>query len=144
MNLFPYQQSSIPLLIEGLKTRRGKLLIAPTRTGKTYAIAETLKQAQESNVIPYKLKNNKLCSILFLTKKSIKIQSTRVLKETGVKDFWVEAYDSIRASFGEHWIDWMKVLEYGSLAEKPIWRTEDMPDIIVADECQFIKNSSAQ
>lgn len=141
---FSYQDSAVEPLLNGIKSKIGKLLIAPTRTGKTYAIAKALKKAQDEGIIPYNKQANKLCSILFLTKKSIKIQSTRVLKELGVEDCWVEAYDSIRSSFGELWIDWIKGLEYGVLTEKPVWRTQDMPDIIIADECQYIKNVNAQ
>ena len=142
IKLYSFQEEAIPGILHGIKNNHGVILIAPTGTGKTYALAATLKYAQDESFLPSA--TTKLCSVMWLTKKNIKVQSGRVLRDFGVKHFWVEAYDSMRASLGEHFIDWIKHLEYGTLAEKPVWRTEDIPDIMICDECQALKNENSQ
>lgn len=127
---------------EDYKNRKhGKILIAPTRSGKTYALSDALKKCQEMGLLN---NPNKPCNILVITKDSVVYQTSRVFKEHGISSFFVTNYGSIRSTFGELWITWVKKFEYGLLAEKPIFDEELKPDIIILDEVQEIKNASTQ
>ena len=126
------------------QTKRGLLLVAPTRTGKTFGVAKAIQQAQINDQFPPGGDDLRLCKILVFAPKSCLIQHTRVFRQLGVKDFMVISYAAGRSSIGENWIQWVKHLEYGNVAEKPIWRDEDKPDMIWLDEVQLLKNYKCQ
>jgi superfamily II DNA or RNA helicase len=118
------------------------LLVAPTRSGKSFGIAAALKKAQDAGLLKTP---GKPVNILVLTQKSIKIQFARVLKGFGIVNFLVESYAAMRSSLGEiGFIDWVTTIERGVTVIKPVWRAEDMPDIIILDEFQNLKNPNAQ
>lgn len=139
IELLPYQNAATDLLLQGIITNTPKLLIAPTRTGKTYSVVEALARAQSKELLK---KSTGMINILILTTKSVKTQYLRVCREAGLEGVAVENYATLRATLGGLFVDWIKTIEYGSLAEKPVWRTEDKPDIIICDECQMVKNSA--
>lgn len=138
-SLLPYQIRAVEELYQGIITNTPKLLLAPTRTGKTYALAAALKKAQDAG---YLKSAGKMTNILFLTTKSVKTQTVRVFSKWGITNFQVENYATLRASLGGLFITWKKGLEYGSLVEKPEWIVTERPDIIICDECQMVKNST--
>lgn len=138
--LLSYQVSSAEQLFQGIHTNTPKLLVAPTRCGKTYTIAAALRKAQEYGHLK---SPNKMTNILFLTIKSVKRQSQRVLTAAGVKSIHVDNYASLGASLGALYIDWIKDFNKGEFTEYPVWREEDKPDVIICDECQLVKNPSS-
>lgn len=131
-------------------TKKSILLVAPTRTGKTFGSCKAIAEAQRLSYIGKNYPIDKygedyrLAKILFITPKSVQYQFTRVAKQLGVKDFLVTSYSSLRATLGEIFIDWVKGYELGNLAERPFWNDENRPDIIVCDEAQNLKNSNSQ
>lgn len=141
MPLLDYQLQPTAKILRCLETKgKGILQVAPCRTGKTYTIAQALREAQEKGFIPQR--STKLASVFWLTEKNVKIQTTRVLAETGVKNFTVESYASLSRSFGEAWLEWVTKIERGETIIEPLWREEEKPDVLVVDECQRTKNPS--
>lgn len=139
--LLPYQSEAEEQIFKGFTEGIPKMLIAEAGTGKTYALASAIRRAQDARMF----KSSKgMVNVLFLSTKSAKTQSHRVLSEAGVQGIHVENYATLRSSLGELFIDWYKEFSYGTLAEKPVWREEDKPDIIVCDECQMLKNPATQ
>jgi len=128
-------------LVDNILANKSALLTGQAGSGKTYVIAAAIARLQQHGF--YQNGQGKLCSILWLTKKSVKTQTRRVCKQFGLQHVAVESYDSMRAGFGEFWLDWVSKIVAGEIAYEPIWRNEDMPDLVIADECQSVKNIDA-
>ena len=138
---FSFQKKAASVITEAIRSKRGNLLRADAGTGKTFAIAQALIACQEQGSLP--LVTPKFASILWLTKKNVEIQTVRVLSQYNIKNYIVMSYDATRASFGELFVDWRSVLVRGEIDYVPEWKTEEMPDIIIADEVQTLKNPEA-
>jgi len=139
--LFEFQQHPSDKLLDKIREGRSCLLIAPAGTGKTYAIASAIARAQQEGLIQ---NPDKMVNGLLLTPQSVRMQTARVLQQYGCQSFHVDSYSTLRSTLGQVFIDWQKGLEKGNLVETPTWRPEDKPELIVADECQNLKNSLAQ
>jgi len=158
--LKPWQVPACKRIIECIKEasklphniqKRGHILVAPTRTGKTFTVFHAIAEAQRLGFLgsPYdKAKfggdDLRFAKVLIIGTKSLYTQHTRVAKQLGVKDFMVTSYSGLRAALGRIFIDWIKGLEYGVLVEKPFWNEEFKPDVLILDEVQFIKNYKSQ
>lgn len=137
LTLLPYQSEAVEKLYQGMVHKIPKLLRAPTRTGKSYALAVALRKAQDAGLFK---DPSKMVNILVLTTKTVKTQTARVFAEAGVEGSMVCNYATLRSDLGGLFIDWIKNLQHGVLAEHPVWRTADKPEIIICDECQLVKN----
>lgn len=130
--------------------KKGLVLVAPTRTGKTFGFCKAISEAQRLGVLGNNYpvdkydKDQRLATVLIIGTKSLQYQHTRVAKLLGVQRFLVSSYSSLRATLGEMFIEWVKGHEFGVLAERPLWIDENRPDVIICDECQFIKNVNSQ
>lgn len=143
LELLDYQIKPTAKLIENFSAGLSSILVAPCRTGKTYALAVALKTLQDNGNLP--LQSNKPASILWLTPKNIKIQSDRVLHEVGLKNFHVESYSAIRSSFGEGiWLEWLSKMIRGEVDIIPNWYQDSLPDVIICDECQVLRSQTTQ
>lgn len=124
------------------KANRGRLLIMPAGTGKTYVLAKALAEAQANGWI-----NNEapfaVCDVLFITAAKVITQSQRVLLKAGVKNFQVTSHASMSRSFGEGMLTWVSKLRGQEIVEQPVWDKDFMPRVIILDESQYVKNHNA-
>lgn len=146
ITLEPYQtecsQQGVAFLRSQLGRPRpkGVIWVCPARTGKTYSIgwvlAELLKDIPEDS--------HRFCDVLWLTRKTLKIQSTRVLQLAGVSDrSLVESSQAMTSSFGEGlFLQWQTIISNNEIDYVPIWIEDSKPRILVIDECQDAKNSA--
>jgi superfamily II DNA or RNA helicase len=122
---------------------KGRLVVMPAGTGKTYVIAEALRRSTELNQ-----DNNepidKPCKVLVITPAAVKTQFSRVLLKFGVKDFLVTSQMSLVTTFGEGYLKWASRIINGTIQLEPVWDDDVKPDIIILDESQTVKNPESQ
>jgi superfamily II DNA or RNA helicase len=125
---------------------RGQLVIGPTGSGKTFVMAFALARVQAKGF--YLRKDDdflKLHTVFILVPKNSVIQTTRVFNKVGVRDTLIINADNLRTQKGgELYIDWVSEYQNGILTQKPVWKADTMPSVIIADECQMFKNPRSQ
>lgn len=121
----------------------GALLVMPTRCGKTFTISSALRTIQDK--YPQRRYNPELPSERFMviTPASVKTQFQRVLIKAGVENFNVTSPTSMSAGFGDTNLSWISIIKNGVLDLEPVWDEIMKPDVIILDECQWVKNHSA-
>jgi hypothetical protein len=135
---------------------RGRLVVMPAGTGKTYVVSEALRRWQELNNSPTERSEGgsrstletpsvlKPAKILVITPAAVKTQFTRVLLKFGVKDFLVTSHMSLTTTFGDGFLSWHSRMVNGQIHLEPTWDNDLKPDIIILDESQTVKNPEAQ
>jgi hypothetical protein len=130
-------------ILRAIKDKKSIIVSAPAGSGKTFPVANALRLATEQGYLPSQ--TSKVASKLYLGPKASLIQQQRVLAREGVKNVLVSSYSGMRSSFGEIFIDWIPSAKRTSeLDYEPVWNNLEIPDILVADECQAVKNGSSQ
>jgi superfamily II DNA or RNA helicase len=121
----------------------GVLFVMPTRCGKTYVVASALRSIQD--VYPLRRYNPYLPSerFLIITPASVKTQFSRVLHKAGVKDFTVTSPTSMSTGFGDTSLSWISIIKNGVMDQEPVWDDQMKPDVIILDECQWVKSHEA-
>lgn len=121
----------------------GRLLVMPTRCGKTYTISSALRTIQDK--FPVRRYNPELPSerFMIITPASVKTQFQRVLIKAGVQNFNVTSPTSMSAGFGDTNLSWISIIRNGVMDLEPVWDEIMRPDVIILDECQWVKNHSA-
>lgn len=150
LSLLDFQEEPSLLLTEALLNfykseapNTGRLVVMPTRCGKTYVIASALRNLQDTH--PTRRFNPELPSerFLILTPASVKMQFQRVLIKAGVKNFNITSPTSMSAGFGDTNLSWISVIKNGVMHLEPIWDDLMKPDVIILDECQWVKNKES-
>jgi hypothetical protein len=149
LTLLDFQEAPASKLVECLEhfyttgKNTGALLVMPTRCGKTYTIASALRTIQDK--YPLRRYNQSLPSERFMviTPASVTTQFKRVLIKTGVNNFNVTSPTSMSAGFGDTNLSWISIIKNGILDLEPVWDDVMKPDVILLDECQWVKNHSA-
>lgn len=147
--LKPFQLKPTERLVKCLLAgnSKGQLIIGPTGSGKTFVMAFALKQCQQEHGKYLTDIENlfKLHNIFVLVPKNSIVQTQRVFSKVGVKSCYITNADSLRTQKGgELYVDWVSEYRQGILTQKPVWKKDTMPDVILADECQFFKNPKSQ
>jgi superfamily II DNA or RNA helicase len=110
-----------------LQKHRGVLLRGSTGLGKMYITCQVLKNLGQSN-------------ILWICPKNVKTQTARVLKEFGLsKNVFLFSYSELRSTVGQLYINW----QADGNKSIPSWDSEFLPNLVVFDECQKLKNESS-
>lgn len=135
-----HQIEPVSLFVENIRTKRPALVIGGTGTGKTVIAAKAVKIAQENNWLPSF--SNKIASVLYLGPNPI--QTQRVFHKEGVKNTAFLNYPSLRSSMGEMLIQWESKLRGNDIDYVPVWYNDELPDLIICDENQKLKNPSSQ
>lgn len=149
LQLLDFQVAPSQQLVEGIREfyesgiNKGRLLVMPTRCGKTYTVAGSLRAIQD--LYPKRKYNPELPSErwMIITPASVKTQFQRVLLKAGVEGFNVTSPTSMSAGFGDTNLSWISVVHNGVLDQEPVWDEMMKPDVIIIDECQWVKNPSS-
>ena len=136
--------------------KRGVLLTAGTGTGKMYMTCAAIRQLVERNALVRPPGSINPFPVLWLTPKSVKSQTVRVLAQYGLLSLVnVMSYSELRSGLGAMYIEWVDVAKMlamadpglardadaaSEMAEIPLWRHGMQPALLVADECQCLKN----
>ena len=123
-------------------TRDGVLMIGNTGTGKTFVLADALAKAQNEGLFLNSNSLNPYRTFLLTPKRAI-TQQKRVFAKAGIKDYEVTNHSSLASSFGSLFITWNTISNRYGIDKVPVWDDESKPDLIIVDECQFVKNISA-
>jgi hypothetical protein len=133
------------------KYNKGRLVVMPAGTGKTYVVSEALRRWQEltrwSGQDHYDMPGTaelKPARILVITPAAVKTQFTRVLLKFGIKDFLVTSHMSLTTTFGYGFLSWHSRMVNGQIHLEPTWDDDLKPDIIILDESQTVKNPDVQ
>lgn len=144
ITLIKHQVKPSQELLDFLLTPKpGCLLLGNTGVGKTYVIADAIAKAQKEHGLFLCKPDEKFrnYSVILLTPKRAIIQQKRVFYRAGIKDFEVTNHNALASkSFGSLFIEWVTEYKYGELDKIPLWIAESKPDLIIIDECQFVKN----
>lgn len=148
-NLLPFQQAPYEKILSAFYSyhhnptvNRGRLLIQPAGTGKTFVLSKALAEAQSKGYIQPAGPLTP-ASILFITVAKAITQTQRVLLRAGVKDFLVTSHASMSKSFGDGMLVWQTKLRGNEMVETPIWDKDTKPTVIILDESQYVKNKDA-
>lgn len=142
ITLYPFQQQAVKDLTPLVENNLSSLLIGATGVGKTYIMAQLLELLFKKENIKNSLKP---FPVFYLTKSSIIPQTREVLfgeYKLPSDRIFITNYDQMRATIGGLFISWEERYSK-NLTDKwlePIWRQQFMPEVIIADECQALKN----
>jgi superfamily II DNA or RNA helicase len=139
---------------------KGRLIVMPAGTGKTYVAGAALRRIQDviftepveagqgrSFILAESLRRTqelRPARILVITPAAVKTQFTRVLLKFGVKDFLVTSHMSLTTTFGDGFLSWHSRMVNGAIHLEPTWDDDLKPDIIILDESQSVKNADTQ
>lgn len=141
---------------------QGCMLVQPAGTGKTYEIVAGIKaNAQTRSYLPPTFitsrgsyyegecistnpTTTKPAKIWIVTPAQVKTQFNRVLASWGITNYMVVSPMSLCTSFGDAFIQWISVFRGNQMQLDPVWDTDMMPDIIILDEAQCVKNKDSQ
>jgi hypothetical protein len=144
IHLIPFQVPEAEALRDAIVSElpkpnpRGRLLVCPAGTGKTYALMWAVAEAFK--LFPSPEDSIRLFDVLTLTRKSLKIQTARVAIKAGLTSSHVESTASMSKSFGTHFLKWEARMVNNQIEEIAIWDMALAPRVIIVDECQDIKN----
>ncbi len=148
--LFALQEEAAQETLDNLylHNKAAWLCRAGVGTGKTYVVGAVLRAIIDLKLLE---KSNPTCiapwRIVYVTKASIVEQTRRVLRDKFsldvVNQVVVTNYDSLRATFGDLFINWQTQIVNGLPTLKPIWRDRIHPILFIWDECQALKNSDS-
>lgn len=142
IKLFNFQVEPKDQIRETVANGQSKLLVSPTGTGKTVMIDYALAEIQKDG----KLLPNDECAwpILSIGPKATLIQEKRWRDRLGLQGTFVCSYSQLRSErVGQFFIDWQTRMKYGEPELVPVWKGEALPKLIIAQECQMVKNSSS-
>lgn len=167
MQLYPHQVSPALQLSDAIRQGQGRLLVAPTGSGKTFMLGQALADCFASGHLTTKRLG---FEVHYVTKPGVIPQTREVLfKEFSIPltSIFVTSYPQLRSGLGELFVEWRKtgnikqrykvkqfkdaqgkvtveVPYYEQYEEEiPHWRKEFMPKVMVADECQSVKNEDS-
>lgn len=146
LSLLDFQVHPCQQIIDGVKKfyetgkNIGRLVVLPTRCGKTYVSAAAMRTIQEQ--IPRRKYSPELPSErwLIITPASVTRQFQRVLIKAGVENYNITSPTSMSAGMGDTFLTWISVIKNGVLDMEPVWDEIMRPDVIYLDECQWVKN----
>lgn len=144
-----FQVPAINYVVDRYLNEDGGLVLASTGAGKTYIISQAIRILQSrghclisEDGLDALLRT---CSVLIVTPKQVKSQFYRegVIKH-GLKDVRILSYNELASSAGHEFITWNeRVNSVGDTWQEPEWNEDNIPDLIVLDECHNVKNSDA-
>lgn len=115
----------------------GVLLRAGTGTGKMYMCAEVCRMMLEQSKLAKPRGSINPFPILWLTPKSVKIETQRVIHLHGLTNYvMVMSYSEIKTSLGGMYLEWLTI----EGEPMPFWRANMLPSMVVCDEYQVLKN----
>lgn len=134
--LLDFQQSALPQAVYHLAMQKSCLLTAATGLGKTYFIAQLLYELRTKHPLLY----GEDKPILLITRRSLVIQTSRVMRERGIKNIFVISINQLRSTIGLLFLDWRTKMVNGEPTIWPYWREDNLPCLVVCDEAQMFKN----
>lgn len=139
--LLPFQREPATALMDNIRARRSCLLQGIVGSGKTYVGLESILPLVKSGEIaePDIFEPEK---VLFLMPSPCKIKFRRVANKLGMRNYQIQSFKELITSMGEQYVTWELDKETGD--KKPKWIESNFPEVLFIDECQFVKNESAQ
>jgi len=142
---FAFQTSASEQLADKLRTNQGALLQGGTGTGKTYIVAQALR-----NILPELVKDETLgegpIPILWIAPAATIVQTRRVLKAHELAGkVLVLSYAALTSpkTGGTMFYDTKTVVEWGQEHIVYKWLELMLPRLVVFDECQALKNDGS-
>ena len=134
---FDWQAEASAAIVDTLTTKNGALLRAGTGTGKMYMAAQSIRTLLELDLLVKPPGSINPFTVLWLTPKSVKSQTQRVVFEYGLTSHvMVMSYSEIKSAMGAMYITWID----DGICQKPIWNLNMLPALVKCDECQVLKN----
>ena len=145
LKAFSFQSQASAALVDGLRKHRGMLLQGGTGTGKTYIVAQTIKDSlaslQESDTLgkgPF--------PVLWICPAATKMQTERVLSAYGISRYvMVMSYSSLTSptTGGTMFYKAHTIVHLGKEDMAYEWNNIMLPKLVVFDECQALKNEES-
>lgn len=136
--LYPSQIEPSKWLFDKFKSNQNGLLSSPVGTGKTIIALKAIKELHQYEE-SYGLKKSKV--LVIPTKKGILFWRSKAIEYD--VDIDIISQESLRTKNGCIYITYESKEVYGRITLVPIWEPCNIPDIVIFDECQKIKNESS-
>jgi superfamily II DNA or RNA helicase len=149
VNLLDFQAQAVERLAPKVLNGESCMLIGQAGTGKTYALGSLIDKIIKSGYLENRFSHLKPpFDIFYLTKSPVVEQTREVLFgefKISPRRIFITSYDQMRSTLGGLFITWQKRYSRNLQMEieTPIWRSETRPKLIIADECQALKNERA-
>lgn len=167
LTLLPFQVEPAKKLAQTIRDyfrtdyNRGRILIQPAGTGKTYEVAWALLDVTAPSHTPpswipsindfyngkclsYDPPPNKPPSIMIITPAQVRTQFSRVLLDAGLTNFiCLSPSTLVNSEFATCYLSYLSVYENGSMQLNPVWDMDIAPRVIILDEAQTTKNNRA-
>lgn len=142
---YQHQENAVKELEEKSSNYQNNLLlIGAAGVGKAYILGSYLKNLIESNEYKTLIENHKAFPLMFLTDDSAVSQTREVLYgefKIPSKKLLIFGYSKIRSTLGTIFLKWHKqILSTGEEKHFCIWNKDFQPLLIIADECQKLRN----
>ena len=146
-----HQLKAFSSLKEAIVACKNKLVVAPAGVGKTYVVLLALAEAYHDGL--FKPDKAKLTPVIYLVPKAGVIKVRRLCIQLGISKFvTVENPDAFTRTDQYEDLERTKLIRQGSkycdllfhwFDDSVIWEKEEIPQLIIADECHMFRNPEA-